>query len=69
MTSLVVVDVSIQSYSPSTPLFHFPVLIFVHSLLPALLVRLTQISATVSMAAPMLEFLSGKGSCCLVFLH
>jgi len=32
------------------------------SLLPALLVRLTQISATVSMAAPMLEFLSGKAS-------
>lgn len=29
------------------------------SLLPALLVRLTQISATVAMAAPMLEFLSG----------
>lgn len=29
------------------------------SLLPALLVRLSQLSATVSMAAPMLEFLSG----------
>lgn len=35
--------------------FNFPF----SSLLPALLVRLTQISATVSMAAPMLEFLSG----------
>ena len=36
---------------------------FVSSLLPALLVRLTQLSATVSMAAPMLEFLSGEFTC------
>ena len=42
-------------------MFHLSrVYFFVSSLLPALLVRLTQISATVAMAAPMLEFLSGK---------